>query len=89
MMKIKDGFIKRTVGGSDIVVAVGDAAISFNAMISLNGTASLLWSLLEKGATEEQLLSAVLDQYDVDQATAKRDIDLFLDKARTSGFLDE
>ncbi len=88
-MKIKEGFIKRTVGGSDVVVAVGEASVAFNAMISLNGSASLLWSLLENGATEEQLLAAILEKYDVDEATAKRDISAFLDKMRSSGCLDE
>ena len=45
-MKIKEGFVRRNVGGSDVVVAVGKASVEFNAMINLNSTGAFIWSLL-------------------------------------------
>lgn len=79
-MKIKDGFILREVAGSFIVVAVGEAVKEFNGIINLNETGAVLWKTLEKGATKEQLVKALLAEYDVDEATAEKDVSAFIEK---------
>ncbi len=79
-MKIKDGYILREVAGSFIVVAVGDAVKHFNGVINLNDTGAFLWKILEKGATEDELLKRLLEEYDVDENTAKNDIEKFINK---------
>lgn len=79
-MKIKEGFIIREVAGSYIVVAVGNAVKEFNGIINLNETGAFLWKALEKGATEEELLKAMLEEYDVDEETARSDINAFIQK---------
>lgn len=81
-MKIKDGFIIREVAGSFIVVAVGSAVKEFNGIVNLNETGAFLWKILEKGATPEELLAKLLEEYDVDEATARQDIDAFINKLR-------
>ena len=78
-MKIKDGFVLREVAGSFIVVAVGDAVKEFNCVINLNETGAFLWKELEKGATEEQLRDAILNEYDVDSEIAEKDVKLFIE----------
>ncbi len=77
-MKIKDGFILRQVAGSYIVIAVGGDSVDFNGMITVNETGAFLWEKLTEGATEAELLGAMLDEYEVDEATAKADIAEFL-----------
>lgn len=79
-MKIKDGYILREVAGSFIVVAVGDAVKEFNGVVNLNGTGAFLWKILEKGATQDELLKQLLEEYDVDEKTAKEDIQIFVNK---------
>ncbi len=79
-MKIKDGFILREVAGSFIVVAVGDAVKTFNGIITLNETGAFLWKALEQGATEEELLKALLEEYDVDESVAKEHVKKFIAK---------
>ena len=86
-MKIKDGFILREVAGSYLVVAVGTAVKQFNGMINLNETGAFLWRLLEKGATEEESVSALLKEYDVDEETAKADVKAFTNKLTEAGLL--
>jgi PqqD family protein of HPr-rel-A system len=44
----------------------------------LTGPAPQLLRLLKQGADEEGLLRFLLDEYDVDEATARRDLDVFL-----------
>lgn len=79
-MKIKDGYILREVAGSFIVVAVGDAVKDFNGVINLNETGAFLWKILESGATEEELLKKLLEEYDVGEQTAKNDLEKFINK---------
>lgn len=79
-MKIKDGFILREVAGSFIVVAVGEAVKEFNGIVNLNETGAVLWKILEKGATKEQLVKALLAEYDVDETTAEKDVSAFIEK---------
>ena len=88
-MKINDGFMLRNVAGKNIVVAVGEASMDFDGLISLNETGAFLWKILEDGADYETLLNKLLDEYDIDEATAKRDIDAFIKRASDEGFLSE
>ncbi|MBO7344629.1 MAG: PqqD family protein [Clostridia bacterium] len=86
-MKIKDGFILREVAKNYVVVAVGSAAKDFNCIISLNETGAFLWKQLEKDVTEEQLLNAMLNEYEVEEDIAKKDIKAFIEKVSKANLL--
>lgn len=79
-MKIKEGFILREVAGSFIVVAVGDAVKTYNGLITLNETSAFLWNKLIKGATEEELVEALLREYDVEKEIAVNGVKSFINK---------
>lgn len=79
-MRIKDGFMLRQVAGSYIVIGIGEEAVDFNGMITVNETGAFLWSILAEGATKEEMLAKLLKEYDVDEETAKKDITDFLVK---------
>ena len=88
-MKIHEGFLLREVAGNYIVMPVGDAAQRLNGMIKLNETSAFLFRTLEGGADEEALVAALLAEYDVDEATARRDVGSFLSTLRTARVLDD
>ena len=73
-MKIKKGFVLRTVCGENVIVGEGLDAINFGRMLCLNETAAWLWKqAVEQGDfTAESLAKALCDEYDVspDQALA-------------------
>ena len=48
-MKIKSGFAKRNIAGSEIVVPVGNKAMEFNGMITLNESGGFFWDCLVDG----------------------------------------
>lgn len=87
-MKIKDGYLLREVAGESIVVAIDSAALDFNGLITLNGTGTFLWKLLMDGAGEDKLLRAMLAEYKIDQATAKKDIREYLSRLEVAKLLD-
>ena len=86
-MKIKEGYILRQVAGNSIVIAVGEEALNFNGIITINGAGAFLWEKLSFDVTKEELLSAMLSEYDIDEETAKKDISEFLEKLNSAGLL--
>ena len=85
-MKLKDGFILRSVAGETVVVPTGNE-LNMNMMITLNGTGKFLWEKLENGAEEDELVQALLNEYDVDAATAKQAADAFIARLKELDFL--
>ena len=88
-MKIKEGFILRQIADTYIVVAVGEEAKKANVMITLNETGGFLWEKLTQGATKEGLVDAILGEYDIDKATAEKDVDAFIGNVRDNKLLIE
>ena len=87
-MKVKEGFMLKQVCDEFMVVPVGAASVDFEWVIRLNETGALLWKLLEKGATKEDMLKNILDEYDVSASVASADIDTFIFKLNDAGIID-
>lgn len=87
IMKILKEFVLREVAGNYIVVPFGENAVSFKAMITLNKTGAFLWRQLEEERTEEELLAAILEEYDIDSEIAKADIAQFVERLQAAGIL--
>ncbi len=87
-MKIKPGYKLRKMCGSSIVVAVGKSASDFNGMVTLNETAELLWNRLVEGAEEADLVSLLVSEYDIDEASALNDVKAFIEKIKGEGFIE-
>ena len=88
-MKIKENFMLRKVADCFVVVPIGSAVAEFNGMINLNEAGAFLWQQLEKDTTEEAVVNAMLEQYDVDKATAEADVKRFVSQLREASLLDE
>lgn len=85
-MKLKDGFLLRTVAGQTVVLPTGDE-LDLNMMITLNDTGKFLWELLQEETDEAALAAALLKEYDVDEATAVEAVSGFVAKLNENGFL--
>ena len=77
-MKIKNGFAKRNIAGSNIVVPVGETAKAFNGMITLNDSGAFFWDCFQKDITVEEAVALVTAEYDVAPERAKADIEDFV-----------
>ena len=85
-MKLKDGFILRSVAGQSVVLPTG-GDLDLNMMITLNDTGAFLWEKLENETNEAELVTALLAEYDVDQETAEKAVAAFVKKLEDNGFL--
>lgn len=89
-MKIKSGFMLRSIAGCKVVVSVGKRTLDFNGIINLNDTGAFLWERLEKGAEEDELVKAILENYtDVDEETARSSVRDFVSTLRAADCLDD
>ncbi len=89
-MKIKPGYLLRSVAGNHIVVSVGQAAVDFNGMLTMNETGAFLWGKLENGATADELKKAMMAEYQgADEKTISDDVDSFIDSLKKVDLLED
>ncbi len=87
-MKIKEDFLLRKVADSYVVVPVNSMSLDFNGIINLNETGAFLFELLQKGAEKQDLLSRMLEVYEVAPEKAEMDIDNFIQKVKEADILE-
>lgn len=88
-MKIKKGFVVRTICGEHIVSGEGLEQIDFNKLINLNDTALYLWNAVEgKDFSIEDLVKLLTGEYEVDEATAKADAEQLCKEWEKEGLID-
>ncbi|MBD8971791.1 PqqD family protein [Prevotella sp. AM42-24] len=74
-MKAKPGFNLRVVCGENIIVAEGEENIDFSNIISMNESSAYLWQNIQgKEFTHEDLVGLLTQEYEVDEATALKDV---------------
>ncbi len=86
-MRLNDNFIMREIGGEYIVVPTGETARKYNGLISVNETGAFLWEELQEEVTIEQLVHKVVQKYEVDEETARKDIEVYIEKFQSRGLL--
>ncbi len=85
-MKLKEGFILRTVAGETVVLPT-NGVTDFDMMITLNDTGRFLWERLETGAEKEELVKAILSEYEVTEEKAVQSVDAFVARLKELDFL--
>ena len=87
-MRTKDGFTLRRVLGEAVILAEGSKLVNFNKMISLNETAAFLWeSVCGKEFDEDMRVALLLENYEIDEETARRDVQDLLSKWDSIGLI--
>lgn len=85
-MKLKEGFILRTVAGETVALPTGGVA-DLDMMITLNDTGRFLWERLAVETDTDTLVDALLAEYDVDRELAQKSVDAFVAKLKELNFL--
>ncbi len=81
-MEIRKQLVKRNIAGDVILVPIGDTSLELQGLVILNETGELLWDHLPQAADASDLAAAMRAEYDVDEATALRDAQAFLEQLR-------
>lgn len=88
-MKIKNGFVLRNISGEHIVMPTGKNIREFDGAIVLNDVAAFAWEKLREGCSREELLQAILSEFEVDRPRAEADLDALLEKLRGYQVIEE
>ena len=84
-MKIKKNLVLREVAGTWVVLPTNSNVLDFDGMITLNETGIVLWKLLEKGSSYEEMTSALLEEYDASREQVLADVHEFVEKLKSAG----
>ena len=88
-MRIKNGFELRKICGENIIVAHGLDNIDFTKVISMTESAADIWnSVVDRDFTVEDMVKALLDNYQVDEKQAVEDSEALLKQWIEAGLVE-
>lgn len=79
-MRINKEYVLREIAGDYIIIPVGKTVLEFNGLITVNEVGVSLWKMLQEEVTLEDLVNGILAEYDVEEETARKDIQEFIEK---------
>ena len=78
-MIINDSFEIVEMSGEYMAIPLGKAASSLNGIVALNEASAFLLKQLSTPKTKDELVELLLNEYDVDEDLARRDVDVFVE----------
>ncbi|MDO4567886.1 MAG: PqqD family protein [Clostridia bacterium] len=86
-MQINGSYTARRIMGELILVPTGESILEFNGLITMNALGEFIWGLLPEADSVDDIVSRVVEEYEVDERTARADVCEFLDELRARGVL--
>lgn len=71
-----------------MLVPTGATTQEFNGLITLSETAKFIWEHIEEADSLEEMIQLLLDNYEIDEETAKRDAIEFISQLLNAGFVE-
>lgn len=86
-MKLNKDFITHETDGEQVMVALGNS--SFSGVVRSNKTAAFIVDMLKNDVTREDIIKAMLEKYDAEEAVIAKDVDGVIAKLKGIGAIDE
>jgi len=82
-MRIREGFALKEIAGDKVIMPVGENINRYEGAVILNEVAAFIYEKIAEcseyhdghGCSFDELLANILDQYEVDEETAKADLE--------------
>lgn len=87
-MRIKDGFVCRSVGATHMAVPVGARTRDVPGVIALSESGALLWERLRADASVDDLVEVLLAEYEVERDRAEKDVHAFVGYLRDNDLIE-
>ncbi|MDE6471160.1 MAG: PqqD family protein [Eubacterium sp.] len=88
-MKLKDGIVTNSIDGESFAIATGKAAKEFNGLVKNNPSAAFIFELLKTEQSEDSIVAAMLEKYDVDEVTVRADVRELLELLKSKNLVEE
>ena len=82
-------YILRNIAGDNVLIKTRNSEAGNTNAYVFNESGAFLWKNLSARKSKEQLVTLLMDNYGIEKTQAETDVDLFLDKCLTEGFISE
>ena len=86
-MKLKDGVIISQVENEYVAVFAGEAGKACSGMMRMNKVSAFIMELLKTDTTEDQLVAALLDRYEVSEEDARKSVCFVIEQVNKAGII--
>ena len=86
-MKLKPDFQIVQMANDYMLVPTGDQIDSFNGTVILNEVSAFMLNQLKEDLEKEDLVERLVMEFDVESATARKDVDVAVEKMKQIGIL--
>ena len=86
-MKLKQEMVLRQVAGDSILIPITGLTDEFRGIITLNSTGVRIWKLIEAGKEKNEIVDALLEEYEVEREQAQSSVDRFCGQREDLGIL--
>ena len=88
-MKTNKGVIYRNIAGEHVLIPVGSIAMDQNGMYVMTELGGQIWQMVDGGAPKEQIISALLEEYEVEEGRLRADVEDFLQRMIDKNLIEE
>lgn len=88
-MKLKNGIVTNSIDGESFAIATGEAAKEFNGLVKNNPTAAFIFELLKTEQTEDSIVAAMLEKYEVDEPIVRADVKELLALLKSKNLIED
>lgn len=74
--------VTRKTGNEYVLVPITNNIADMNSVYTLNETGAFIWEKIDGKRSVEDIISALSDEYDIDQQTAESDVFSFIENMR-------
>lgn len=85
MVRINRGYALKQIVDDHVIVATGDNAVKFSAILVLNEVGTLVFKQIQDGETEAAIAQSLVQKFGIDEATAAADVARFVEKLVNDG----
>lgn len=86
-MKFKKEVIMRTIADETMLIPVGEDTKNCNGIFTLTDSGVTAFKAIQSGAEREEIIDAILNEFEIDRSTAEKDVDEFLKKLQSFGII--
>ncbi len=84
--KEKD-LLTRSVADETFIIPAKGQVADLEAICSLNETAAFIWQLIDGRTSVRQIVAAIVNEYDSEDAEAEKDVSSFLESLAAEGLI--
>ena len=72
----------RKIGNEYVLVPIANNIADMNSLFTINETGVFIWEHIDGKRNVEEIVSAMVEEYNIDELTAKNDVAAFIEKIK-------